>query len=80
MVHVLIDDIIIHLYVCSWRTIATNWTHNWKTSFAMQMAFFEDMDYVTSQPQGHWDRSGCNSRSKWRREACVGEASQPTEH
>ena len=36
-------------------------------------------DYVTSQPQGHWDQGGCNSRSKQRREACVGELSQPTE-
>ena len=33
-------------------------------------------DYATSQPQGHCDQSGCNSRSKTRREVCVGEASQ----
>ena len=26
----------------------------------------------------HWDQSGCNSQSKRRREACVGEASQST--
>ena len=33
-------------------------------------------DYATSQPQGHRDRSGCDSRSKQRREACVGEANR----
>ena len=36
-------------------------------------------DYVTSQPQGHWDRGGCNLLSKQKCEVCVGEASQPTE-
>ena len=58
-------------------------------SIVLQKLFFFTMsnryspvfqsDHTTSQSQGHWDRSGCNSQSKRRREACVGEASQPIE-
>ena len=56
----------------------------WQVKFILlQQQLFQDeysaVFYYEPQPRGRCNRSGGNSRSERECEACVGEASQPTE-